>query len=108
MSAYSPLIVSVHAPAAGRSIATSLDPDDVRLILTRLAQRKRREIRGILCPATQAVVRTEVARFMALLALLPAPPPSRPAKRPTAPVPDTAPAAEDAGHAPRPETAAAA
>ena len=66
----SPLIVELIAPLLGRCVAFSADPADCRLILQRLAARKRREARDILDPVTAAVILTEVDRFERLIALV--------------------------------------
>jgi hypothetical protein len=66
----SPLIVELIAPLLGRCVAFSADPADCRVILQRLAARKRREAREILDPATAAVILTEVDRFERLIALV--------------------------------------
>ena len=66
----SPLIVELIAPLVGRCVAFSADPADCRVILQRLAARKRREAREILDPATAAVILTEVDRFERLIALV--------------------------------------
>jgi hypothetical protein len=66
----SPLIVELIAPLVGRCVAFSADPADCRLILQRLAARKRREARDILDPVTAAVILTEVDRFERLIALV--------------------------------------
>jgi hypothetical protein len=73
----SPLIVELIAPLVGRCIAFSADPADCRLILQRLAARKRREAEAILDPLIAALVRTEAERFEKLLALVPVAAPSR-------------------------------
>ena len=67
----SPLVIEIKAPFAGRVIALSTDVNDCRLILRRLARRKRQEAKRVLDPATAAIIRTEVDRFEQLLALLP-------------------------------------
>jgi hypothetical protein len=71
MPLLSPLVVEVTAPFAGRCVvALSTDPADCRLILQRLAERKRREARDLLDPGTAAVILTEADRFEKLLALV--------------------------------------
>jgi hypothetical protein len=70
----SPLVIEIIAPFARRTVALSTDPIDCRLILERLAARKRREAREILDPATAAVLLTEVTRLEKLIALIQADP----------------------------------
>jgi hypothetical protein len=66
----SPLVVQVTAPLAGRTVALSTHPEDCRVILQRLAARRRREAREVLDPATAAVILTEADRFEKLIALV--------------------------------------
>jgi len=64
------LIVELIAPLVGRCVAFSADPTDCRLLLQRLAARRRREAREVLDPATAAVILTEADRFEKLIALV--------------------------------------
>ncbi len=70
MTRPTPLVVEITAPFAGRKVAISTDPDDCRLILRRLAARKRREADEVLDPATAAIIRTEAERYERLISML--------------------------------------
>jgi hypothetical protein len=71
---HSPFIVEVLCPfAPRRAVAISADPLDVRLVLERIAARRRREAKGLLDPATVAVIEAEAEHFDRLLALVSVP-----------------------------------
>jgi hypothetical protein len=68
---YSPFIVEIVCPfAPRRAVAVSTDPLDAQLLLQRIAARRRREAKGLLDPATVAVIEAEAEHFDRLLALI--------------------------------------